>query len=447
MPERLPTRRTARKSAAVPATIESEPPARRRAAWGVQSFSERRKRVVRSAAEIAAARQGGEKRSSAYVGVSWAGGDVNKWNAKIAHCKQQHQVGNFNDELEAAKAYDVVARRLHGQKARLNFPRPGERQGVGRSMRTTEQRAAIEAQHNKRPRPHQSEYCGVGWSAKHLKWRAQIQYSKKDDGGKQTKHHQFLGLFADEHDAARAYNAVAVRVRGKGTVLNQVPDAVAQTPDSGSNQDGREELERPQQAGLVGIKREPGSTSEQVAAAAGCSDGSWEILAASSDAVNAAEPQPAGASGSEALPSSTFSSAAVERAMRRNTWQTGQTDEPALDLPDPCHHLPIYTNASRVAAGGFGAFASRPLASHEFVGECELVCTGPSRTLCWSYFHHSCLNLTVGRHLLFVSRLQTPGRSAALTRMSCRTPARNTCLIWATVLWSTHKRWATGPAE
>ena len=58
MPEWLPTRRTARKSAAVPATIESEPPARRRAAWGVQSFSERRKRVVRSAAEIAAVRQG-----------------------------------------------------------------------------------------------------------------------------------------------------------------------------------------------------------------------------------------------------------------------------------------------------------------------------------------------------------------------------------------------------
>ena len=57
--------------------------------------------------------------------------------------------------------------------------------------------------------------------------------------------------------------------------------------------------------------------------------------------------------------------------MRRNTWQTDKTDEPALDLPgDACARLPVYTNASQTGPGaGFGAFASRALAEGEYIGE------------------------------------------------------------------------------
>jgi SET domain-containing protein len=95
------------------------------------------------------------------------------------------------------------------------------------------------------------------------------------------------------------------------------------------------------------------------------------MLADSSDAVNAAEPQPAGATGHEQLATSVFSSDAVRRAMRRNTWCSGRTDEPALDLPgDACARLPVYTNTSRTGVrAGFGAFASRALAEGEYIGE------------------------------------------------------------------------------
>ena len=100
-------------------------------------------------------------------------------------------------------------------------------------------------------------------------------------------------------------------------------------------------------------------------------DPSWQMLATSSDLVNAAEPQPAGATGHEQLATSVYSSEAVRRAMRRNTWQTDKTDEPALDLPgDACARLPVYTNASQTGPGaGFGAFASRALAEGEYIGE------------------------------------------------------------------------------
>lgn len=33
-------------------------------------------------------------------------------------------VGDFDDEVEAAKAYDRKARELHGDKALINFPVP-----------------------------------------------------------------------------------------------------------------------------------------------------------------------------------------------------------------------------------------------------------------------------------------------------------------------------------
>jgi len=107
------------------------------------------------------------------------------------------------------------------------------------------------------------------------------------------------------------------------------------------------------------------------AAVAAVDPSSWQILADSSDAVNAAEPQPAGATGHEQLATSVFSSDAVRRAMRRNTWCSGRTDEPALDLPgDACARLPVYTNTSRTGVrAGFGAFASRALAEGEYIGE------------------------------------------------------------------------------
>lgn len=45
-----------------------------------------------------------------------------KWRASIFLNYKQIAIGRFDDELEAAKAYDQNAIRLHGEFAYLNFP-------------------------------------------------------------------------------------------------------------------------------------------------------------------------------------------------------------------------------------------------------------------------------------------------------------------------------------
>lgn len=58
--------------------------------------------------------------SSKYRGVCWTN---NTWVAGISNGKGGRlSLGSHKDEVEAAKAYDVAARRLHGDFAVLNFP-------------------------------------------------------------------------------------------------------------------------------------------------------------------------------------------------------------------------------------------------------------------------------------------------------------------------------------
>ncbi len=58
--------------------------------------------------------------TSGYKGVTWHKGG-RKWMAQIVAEGQRYYLGLFVDPLEAARAYDAAARRLHGQFARLNF--------------------------------------------------------------------------------------------------------------------------------------------------------------------------------------------------------------------------------------------------------------------------------------------------------------------------------------
>lgn len=49
-----------------------------------------------------------------------------KWVSVIQLNKKTHYLGYFNDEIEAAKAYDKKASQLHGEFACLNFPPSAE---------------------------------------------------------------------------------------------------------------------------------------------------------------------------------------------------------------------------------------------------------------------------------------------------------------------------------
>ena len=65
-------------------------------------------------------------RASEFVGVSWQKGN-HKWTACIKHGGKRQHLGTFDDEQEAARAYDTAARRLRGEGAH------GGHGGYGRS--------------------------------------------------------------------------------------------------------------------------------------------------------------------------------------------------------------------------------------------------------------------------------------------------------------------------
>lgn len=60
------------------------------------------------------------KTSSKYKGVCWDK-SKNKWVATMTHDKKSIYLGRFNNEIDAAKAYDAKAKEICGDKAILNF--------------------------------------------------------------------------------------------------------------------------------------------------------------------------------------------------------------------------------------------------------------------------------------------------------------------------------------
>ena len=60
--------------------------------------------------------------TSGFKGVSWHK-RRNKWQANIGINYKKKYLGLFDSAIDAACAYDAAARELHGEFAKLNFPR------------------------------------------------------------------------------------------------------------------------------------------------------------------------------------------------------------------------------------------------------------------------------------------------------------------------------------
>ena len=63
------------------------------------------------------------KTSSKFIGVSLEK-RRGRWDVRIRHEGKQIWIGTFDNEIDAARAYDEAAKKYHGEFARLNFPEP-----------------------------------------------------------------------------------------------------------------------------------------------------------------------------------------------------------------------------------------------------------------------------------------------------------------------------------
>jgi hypothetical protein len=145
-----------------------------------------------------------ERQTPTYRGVCWEK-NINKWKAQIKYDGKNRHLGCFEDEEEAAKAYDKVARAQHGEtpqrfRMQLNFP-------------TKKEHAAEEAKQQRWIKCAEagSKYRGVCWQKSSSKWEAAIRHDRK-------KHN--LGCFEDEEEAARAYDRAATAHKGEKAQLN-----------------------------------------------------------------------------------------------------------------------------------------------------------------------------------------------------------------------------------
>jgi hypothetical protein len=88
----------------------------------------RTEKKVQNSENLSKANQGQKDRkitkTSKYMGVDWVKRLPSKnWRARIIRHKKDYSLGYFENEEDAARAYDKKAIELYGENARLNFPR------------------------------------------------------------------------------------------------------------------------------------------------------------------------------------------------------------------------------------------------------------------------------------------------------------------------------------
>lgn len=145
----------------------------------------------------------GAETTSRYKGVCWK---ANRWEASIASDKQWHYLGRFTSEVDAARAYDAAAIRLHGAFAKVNFPLAPSAPDIPAMTKNTV--GKVRHSHNT------SGFRGV-FLHKNIpspkRWHATIRHENRVYS---------LGYHETPEEAARAYDGKARELLGAKAKLN-----------------------------------------------------------------------------------------------------------------------------------------------------------------------------------------------------------------------------------
>jgi len=143
--------------------------------------------------------------SGSYKGVSRAK-DRYVARIKVGGCKSI-SLGSFETVEEAAREYDNAAIRFFGPFARVNFP-----DEVSHVPTEEEAAANVRAVVDTPRKPRSSNYIGVQKATNcESRWSVGIRVEGK---------RKYIGMFADEVEAAQAYDTAARELRGENAVLN-----------------------------------------------------------------------------------------------------------------------------------------------------------------------------------------------------------------------------------
>jgi hypothetical protein len=161
---------------------------------------------LRRAARLACKSQ---RSTSRYRGVFLAGRDTPRpWLAQLTvPGGATESLGTWESERDAARAYDRAARHHQLPNDALNFPR--ERLAPAPAS------VLVSQARREGKRARTSRYIGVSWVAALGQWRAQIGH---------LSHNTHLGLFSVERQAAQAYDAKAIALRGGRAQINFHPE-------------------------------------------------------------------------------------------------------------------------------------------------------------------------------------------------------------------------------
>ncbi|KAG1675743.1 hypothetical protein FOA52_012399 [Chlamydomonas sp. UWO 241] len=176
-----------------------------------------------------------QRSSSCYINVTWDKAS-SSWCVQLRdrQTKCSVHIANFASEEDAARAYERAAVQAHGPGAsKRNLP--GEAVG--------ELPVALGEEREQR---RSSRYTGVGWHTAKSAWQVQLM-------DPQTERLRFIGNYASEEDAARAYDYSAAQARGPGAKRNFPGEVITKPPASLGEE--REQMKSSRYIGVYWDKR------------------------------------------------------------------------------------------------------------------------------------------------------------------------------------------------